>query len=467
MGSQLYTHGIWSVAQYNSNNAWLYNANNGRINNDNKYNTNHGRSLGYDIGDLSGNDEFMQLYREVWAAYLICRKSKIHGKKQLEFEFDCAGVLSVALRLWFFEYHPEKATAFWITEPKAREVIAAEVSDKIVQTWFNEHLKPQLEANWYDPDSYSCRKGKGGLAAVRALSEKMHKETNGFVCPAIIVKRDLRAFFMSIYTEIVERYMVEFIEQNFGEDYQLRNRLIWLARIIYRSTPQFHCELKSHPLTWSLMEEKRIMLNKLRGLPLGNVTSQTAANFITTLFIGLIREKGYEFVIYTDDSPIIVKLSRWDEWRKVDQPEIEQFIKDTLHLEWHKNKVYVQPIEHGVEFLGYKLKFDRILPSDRVVHNFKWKTHCYIEKFAKNNYYDIQMVEDFMAMFNSYMGHLRWCDARKLEKEQIATLRNTKLGKCFNIYQNKIKIKKTYTRVYRIMRSNIIRENQLLTKKAA
>ena len=467
MGSQLYTQGIWSVAQYNANNAWLYNSTNGRINNNNKNNSNHGRALGYDVGDLGANAEFMQLYSEIWQAYRTCRKSKIHGEKQLRFEFDCAGVLSVALSLWHFEYVPENSTAFWIEQPKKREVIAAEVSDKVVQTWYNDQIKPALEENWYDPDSYSCRKNKGGLAAVLALREKIDKVTNHYIYDAIIVKRDIRAFFMSIDTAVVESYMTEFIMQNFGEDYQRRNRLIWLTRIIYRSLPQMRCVLKSHPIAWRLADEKRIMLGKFRGLPLGNVTSQTAANFITTLFVDKIRESEIDFCIYTDDIPMVIIEKRWGEWRKQIQPKIEEYIKEILHLEWHKDKIYVQHFSKGVEFLGYKLKFDRILPSDRVAHNFKLKTRRYIEKFDKLNHYNMSLVEEFMAMFNSYMGYLKWCNARKLEKEQINLLKSSNLGKCYNIYPNKIKIKKNKTRIFRIIQANKTREHNLLTKKSA
>ncbi|MBR1373179.1 hypothetical protein IJ556_01855 [bacterium] len=33
----------WTVAEYNANNAWYYNGNNGTLNNNNKYNTNQSR----------------------------------------------------------------------------------------------------------------------------------------------------------------------------------------------------------------------------------------------------------------------------------------------------------------------------------------------------------------------------------------------------------------------------------------
>jgi hypothetical protein len=59
MRSQLYTGELWSVAQYNANNGWIFNGNNGTVNNNNKYNGNIGaRVLDCNLKDFDGLEEF-------------------------------------------------------------------------------------------------------------------------------------------------------------------------------------------------------------------------------------------------------------------------------------------------------------------------------------------------------------------------------------------------------------------------
>jgi hypothetical protein len=395
-------------------------------------------------------------------AWKICRKTKRNSMTQLAFEYDVVTRVMLSLCVWLMEYVPERSIGFIIDQPRVREVIAAWFGDRVVQTWFNEQIKPFLETEWFDDDSYSCRKGKGGLRAVLAAREKMEAISCGWTKDMILVKRDLRSFFMSIKTDLLENWMVDFIMQNFGLDEERRNRLMWLTRIIYRSLPQERMIMKSHGLAWLKLEPRKSMRGKIIGLPIGNVTSQTGANFVTTLYLRKLRELGYDFVHYTDDTLIFV--TDYEQW-KIDEKIIENYIMEELQLEWHRDKKYVQHISKGVEFLGIKLRYDRMLPSDRIAHNFKWKTMCAIE-FVDKHRCNMQVVcERFQSEFNSYCGLLKWCNAGVLTGHVFEILMDTKLGKCFNLYDNKITIKKNKTKLAYFLSVNRRRKRKLsLTK---
>lgn len=443
MRSQTTTCGYRSVAQYNGNNSWLYNGNNGCLNNNNKYNSYQGRSLDYRLKDYGGLQDFLKFNNRMDQAWRICRKTKRGSSAQLQFEYDTEQRVTLSLVVWLMEYMPMESIAFIICVPKLREVIAAYFGDRVVQTLYNENLKPYLESDWYDQDSYSCRQGKGGLRAIQELQKKIEIASCGYVLDVTLVKKDFDAFFMSIDTEVLERILTEFIMQKFGTDEEERNKMLWLTRIIYRSTPQNHVVKKSHGLAWHQMEDRKIMIGKLLGLCIGNVTSQTGANVINTLYLVLLRAKGYLFVHYTDDTVIIVL--DWEKWKR-DEKEIDEFISSVLHLKWHRKKIYVQHISKGIEFLGAKIRFDRILPSDRIAHNFIWKTKCAIEKAENNSKDRNRMKEEFMESFNSYCGLLKWYNSNRLRNHAFELLKNSKLAKVYDFHgNNKITIKKEQT----------------------
>lgn len=446
MRSQLYTGELWSVAQYNANNNWFYNGDNGTVNNNNKYNDNIGaRVLDCDLKDFDGLEEFKAFIDSFYDAYYKCRKSKRSKSTQLEFEYHFAvRFIKLTLSVFLREYVPGESIFFVL--PPMREVGAADFGDRIIQTWYVCELTPYLEEYWLDPDSYSCRKGKGALKAVYQLRDYIYEATNGYVFDAWVVHRDFRAFFMSMDTRIMVDGLTDFIYQHFGMEPDKRETLCYLTRIIYQSQPQTHCRLKSHPLAWSDFDPRKTMLGRIGyiGVIIGNTSAQTGANFYTTPYLRELRRRKYPFIHYTDDTDIVITDK--EQW-KVDEPEIDKFVSEELHLEWHKTKKYYQHHSKGVPVLGYKLKFDRILPSDRVAHNFIWKTRCAIKKAVRNPKSVYTDKETFMSTFNSYCGLLKWCDAKKLTESQAELLKGSPWAEVYDIYENKVNIKKNRTRL--------------------
>lgn len=452
---------LWSVARYNSNNSWLYNGDNGKLNNNNLYNGLSSRALDYDIRDFASRDDFRKLYDEMLDAYYICRKTKRGKSTQLEFEFNMARLfVPLVVEVYTHSYVPSLAIVFILLQPRLREVIAAWFGDRVVQTWFTERLKPVLEREWYDDDSFSCRVGKGGLRAAYRVRELIDKATNGYIYDCWIVKRDVRAFFMSIDTAILEERIVDFIWQHFCDDAEERNLLCYLARVIYRNLPQNHCVIKGHPMSLGMIEPRKSLMGKTVGLPIGNKTSQDGANYYTTFYLNMLRDLGYDFAHYTDDTVIIVK--DLEQWRKIDEPKLEAFIRDELHLEWHPDKKYVQHFSKGVEYLGFKIRYDRILPSDRIAHNFIWKTNVAVKKANAHSGYAYSHKESFMQTFNSYTGLLKWCDANRLKNKGFEILKNSPFADVYDFHgNNKVTIKKTKTRLAYFLYLNRLRKKQM------
>ena len=88
-------------------------------------------------------------------------------------------------------------------------------------------------------------------------------------------------------------------------------------------------------------------------------------------------------------------------------PKINKYLKDNLGLELHKKKIYLQEINHGVQFLGAIIKPGRIYPSSRITKNFY---HCLI-----NACYGKAKI----TQINSYLGMLKQYRSYKLRKKYL------------------------------------------------
>lgn len=426
------------VAEYNANNAWLYNGNNGRLNNNNKRNTNRVRPvLDFNHEGMGGvaGAAFVVPLSDWYDIYRICRRRKASKPSHLVFLFDIAqAIVAVCYDVGNYEYIPRTSTCFIIMVPRLREVIAADFADRLVQTYYAGIITEILERKVLHPDSYACRKGKGGLRAVQRLRDYVFEASDGYTRDVWLVKLDIRGFFMSLDTVLLSDMLQRLIEEEIQDEAQ-RNTLLYLTRIIYQSMPQMHCEVRSPEHLFSLLPEHKKMRGKVTstGVAIGNVTSQMAAMFIVDGYLRLLEAMGYKFVHYTDDTCIIVKdRERWAYHLQI----LERYTADRLHLTLHPDKRYMQHHSKGVEFLGYKMRFNRLLPSDRIVHNYRWKVDCAIRRAELDPDYMMREGEHFMQVVNSYNGLLSWCNAWRLRHDVAETLKASPWSTVFDFHDD-------------------------------
>ena len=340
------------------------------------------------------------------------------------------------------EYVMRVGICFMITVPRLREVLAADFGDRLVQTWYFNELNWWLEHYHLHPDSYSCRVGKGGLRAVQQFYEYVFEVSEGYTKDCYVASLDLQSFFMSIDTELAVRLMSRFIEEVYGGPH--KNLLLYLTRIIYQSLPQSHCVIKSNERMWLGFPKSKSLRGKTNGIgiPIGNVTSQMLANFLTTYYLNYLSSLGYRFVHYTDDTAFVFR----DKERFLeDIGRFEWFLRNELHLTLHPNKRYLQHYSKGICMLGYKVRFDRILPSDRIVHNLQRKVDCAIRKAEgsgclygeapprPNIAYMLREKDHFVQVINSYMGLMKWCNTFRLRRMILKSIAASAWGKVLTI----------------------------------
>lgn len=178
-------------------------------------------------------------------------------------------------------YRPGAYRSFFIHEPKKRQISAAPYRDRVVHHALVSVLEPIFESTFI-ADSYACRKGKGTHAAVHRCQHFSRQYR-------YVLKADIRKFFPSVDHQILKALLARKIKDP---------DVMWLVeQIIDGSNSQEviqHCFPDDNLFT---------SLERRRGIPIGNQTSQFFANVYLDPLDHFVKDwlgiKG--FVRYVDD----------------------------------------------------------------------------------------------------------------------------------------------------------------------
>lgn len=437
-----------SCADYNANNSWYFNGNNGSFNNNNRYNGNFRCRPSLDYGQY--DNELLEDYPIPLSMMLAISRKTERGKsaKPTYAYFSLHRIEELVLlthQLNNMELLPREGAAHIIHEPRVREIVCAPAAERDVQTFYIMNMQPYLEQFMYHPDSYSCRPGKGGLRAVFQLQDYIYEATNGYTTDADIVKRDIQAFFMNIDCFQVCETLTNFIDERMA-DHPYKEYLKYLTRIIYLAATKDHIHDMARPGERAELDPKKSIYNQpyYRGVPIGNWPSQTSGLVETTGPLNYMTSLGIRYVHYTDDNTSVVTDKAY--WRECDE-RIADYYQRELGLTIHPKKRYMQHHSKGVELLGYKLRFGRILPSDRIYHNIMWLLERIIRRANESEDYVLIYEDKIRDSINSYLGLLRHISGYKLRREICWRIEDSPIGMVFDISDGykKITIKPEYT----------------------
>ena len=220
---------------------------------------------------------------------------------------------------------------FRISDPKPRDIHKAGVRDRLVHHAIHRWLYPYFEPK-FTHDSYSCRAGKGTHRAMNRFHDFAYKVSLNHTRTCWILKCDIRKFFASVDHAILKTLLREHIEDS---------DILWLLGEVIDSFPS-----RNNIPTFSRM------LECPKGLPLGNLTSQLLVNVYMNEFDQFVKHKlkVKYYIRYADD---FVLLSRDRQVLEEELSCIKAFLRERLKLELHPNKVSIETIASGIDFLGW------------------------------------------------------------------------------------------------------------------
>ena len=351
----------------------------------------------------------------LYYAYFACRKNKRKTHNQVAFELNYPhNLIQLARELETCDYVPRKSIAFVITKPKIREVMASSFRDRVVQTYYVSRLSPLIDKT-INKHSYSCRTGKGGLAAIENLYEDIFEVSKGYKKDCWVAKIDLRNFFYSIDKILIVKELCGFIGDNYKG--QEKDLLQHLTEVIYYNLPQEHCVFKAQPFEWQGVARGKSLFGTEwdRGIAIGNLTAQFVANIVTSPYLDYIESIGWRVTHYTDDTAIVID----DKERFLAyMPYIREEIKKR-GVEMSERKFYLQHYTKKVPFIGYEVRKGCLLASKRVLHNISncIRLHAI---YARQRGYKQRQAETYCASLNSYYGMLTHTNSYTIRKRLAA-----------------------------------------------
>jgi retron-type reverse transcriptase len=270
-------------------------------------------------------------------------------------------------------YVHQKYQAFAIADPKPRSIHKATVRDRLLHHLLYQELYPYFDQKFIY-DSYSCRLGKGTHKAIYRFAEMGRRVSRNNSRTCYILKCDIRKFFANIDHRILKNILSQHISDQ---------GILWL---LSRVIDSFHTEGTGGV-----------------GLPLGNLTSQLLVNVYMNEFDQFVKRvlKVKYYIRYADDFVI------FNESKALLQGvllEISDFLNYHLKLSLHPDKVFIQTLSSGVDFLGW-------------VH---FPDHRVLRTSTKKRMHKRLKEHGTQPTIQSYLGMLKHGNTFKLQKNIVS-----------------------------------------------
>jgi retron-type reverse transcriptase len=256
---------------------------------------------------------------EAWREFV---RGKRHRKDVQEFENRLMdNIFALHRQLTTKSYRHGSYEAFTISDPKPRDIHKALVRDRLVHHALYRILYPFFDKTFI-ADSYSCRNGKGVHKANTRFQKFSRQVSCNHTKTCWVLKCDIKKFFASIDHAILLQILKKRIEDQ---------NVLWLLSEIIES---FHSTKQGV------------------GLPLGNLTSQLLVNIYMNEFDQFVKHtlKVKHSIRYADD---FVVFSLDKSYLEDILLQMRGFLLWELKLCMHPNKVSIETLASGVDFLGW------------------------------------------------------------------------------------------------------------------
>ncbi len=278
-------------------------------------------------------------------------------------------------------WRPEGYRVFRITDPKERTICAAPFRDRVVHQALVQVVESLIERAFIF-DSYACRRGKGTHAALARVAR--WARTRDWC-----LKLDIEKYFPSIDHGILLGLLDRRI--------RCERTLALFARIL---------------ATWSSDEAPRRLfpgddlltaLDRPRGLPIGNLTSQFCANVYLDPVDHRIKD-GLGMRAYARYCDDLVLLDGEPGRLRRARDEITSAL-DRLRLTAHPRKSHLFPTSQGVPWVGFRVFPRTIHLRQEGVRRVRRRFRKFARRLASSFHVRGALLDSTCA----WLGHARHC----------------------------------------------------------
>ncbi len=291
-------------------------------------------------------------------------------------------------------YEPGCYRDFYIYDPKLRLISAAPYFDRVIHHAINNIIEP-LVGKAFIYDTYACISNKGTHRAVKRY--KKFQEKNKYV-----LKCDIKKYFPSVDHKILIKKLEKKIK--------CRDTLLLLEKIINSREDNKNQFYFPGDDLFTPMQRKR-------GIPIGNLTSQFFANLYLNDFDHYVKEqlRVKYYIRYCDDFVVFANSKKELNHIKV---EIQNFL-NTERLKLHENKTRVYRTTEGVDFLGYRIYPEYIKVRKSIVKAYRKRLKTLERNYSKGKI----GLDKVKASLMSWIGHVKHANSYNLRGEMFSKVR--------------------------------------------
>lgn len=295
-------------------------------------------------------------------------------------------------------YRPGKYTVFQVYAPKPRLISAAPYRDRVVHHALCNIIQPIFERSFIH-DSYANRLGFGTHRALRRFTHFARSSR-------YILQCDVRKYFPSIDHAILKTLIRRKIKCP---------DTLWLIDTIINGSNEQEPSIEYFPGDTLLTP-----LERRRGLPIGNLTSQFFANIYLNGFDHFVKRqlKAHKYLRYVDDFALFT-----DDWQYLSDARsaIENHLA-TLRLKIHPVKSQLFATYHGANFVGFRVLPDRIRVRSDNLHRARLRFKHLQIAYAHNRIEFDRLTQSVQ----SWAAHLKHGDTYQLRQDIFDQLVFTK-----------------------------------------
>ncbi|MEM1369009.1 MAG: RNA-directed DNA polymerase [Cyanobacteria bacterium P01_H01_bin.15] len=334
-------------------------------------------------------------FENIYLAAKKAQKGKRYRQSVLGFNYRLENELvSLQQELTQQTYQPGNYRTFLIREPKQRTISAAPYRDRVVHHALCNVIVPIFERT-YTRSSYANRVGFGTHKALKRFVNLSRTYRYVLQC-------DLQKYFPSIDHEILKSLLRRKIRCQ---------RTRWLIDTIIDNSNEQILVHEYFP-----GDELLTPLQRRRGLPIGNLTSQFFANvylngfdhFVTeTLKFGSYLRYVDDFAIFSNDRDALVAA----------REQIENYLTQ-LRLKIHPIKSQLIETKHPLNFLGF-----RVFPNTiRIRSDNLRRARHRLRKLEEDLQTEKISTEKAKQSLQSWFAHLAHGNTWRLRQQISASL---------------------------------------------
>lgn len=357
-----------------------------------------------------------QLLEDLYTAFEDARRHKrskpyvVTFAHRLEFNLQ-----KLCDTLWDRTYRPRRSTCFIITDPKKREVFAADFRDRIVHHLYYNYTHELFERTFIE-DTYSCIPGRGTHYGINRLNRHIRKASRNYMVPTYVLKMDIRGYFMHINRQrlcdvslntirkMASHRVLKYAPTKWEEIIDIPF-IEYLTEQIVLLDPLSNGRMIGDKKEWDGLAHDKSLFNSPKGfgLPIGNLTSQLYSNVYLNVLDQYIKRTLHckYYGRYVDDFYVVGTDKEW--LHSIVEP-IRNFLQNELDLTLHNGKLQVLPIQYGVPFLGMFVKPWRQMASRASLKRMMRKKRS-LSRQLNDGQVSLARVANAVASFRGMLSH--------------------------------------------------------------